>query len=41
MPANEEGASGQIVMVLLNEETARLTRGASAPETWKRCKPTS
>ena len=41
VPANEEGAGTQIVMVLLNEETVHLTRGTSAPETWKRCKPTS
>jgi hypothetical protein len=41
VPANEEGAGTQIVMALLNEETVRLTRGASAPETWKRCKPVS
>jgi hypothetical protein len=41
VPANEVGAGTKIVMVLLNEETVRLTRGTSAPETWKRCKPTS
>jgi hypothetical protein len=41
VPVNEEGAGTQIVMVLLNEETVHLTRGTSAPETWKRCKPTS
>ena len=41
VPQNEEGAGTQIVMVLLNEETVRLTRGTSAPETWKRCKPVS
>ena len=41
VPVNEEGAGTQIVMVLLNEETVRLTRGSAAPETWKRCKPTS
>ena len=41
VPANEEGAGTQIVMVLLNEETVRLTRGTSSPETWKRCKPVS
>jgi len=41
VPRNEEGAGTQIVMVLLNEETVRLTRGTSAPETWKRCKPVS
>jgi hypothetical protein len=41
VPANEQGAGTQIVMVLLNEETMHLTRGASAPETWKRCKPVS
>ena len=38
VPANEEGAGTHIVMVLLNEETVRLTRGAATPETWKRCK---
>src|SRR5262245_33967663 len=41
VPANEEGAGTKIVMVLLNEETVRLTRGTSVPETWKRCKPVS
>jgi hypothetical protein len=41
VPPNEEGAGTQIVMVLLNEETVRLTRGTAAPETWKRCKPVS
>ena len=41
IPANEQGAGTQIVMVLLNEETVRLTRGTSDPETWKRCKPVS
>jgi hypothetical protein len=41
VPANEQGAGTQIVMVLLNEETVHLTRGNSAPETWKRCKPVS
>ena len=38
----ERGRRGHaIVMALLNEETVRLTRGTSAPETWKRCKPVS
>jgi hypothetical protein len=43
VPANEPGAGGEIDMVLLNEETVRLTRKgqASPPEIWKRCKPTS
>jgi hypothetical protein len=41
VPANEQDAGTQIVMVLLNEETVHLTRGTSAPETWKRCKPVS
>jgi hypothetical protein len=41
VPANEQGAGAQIIMVLLNEETVQLTRGTSAPETWKRCKPVS
>ena len=41
VPANEQGAGTQIVMVLLNEETLHLTRGTSALETWKRCKPVS
>jgi hypothetical protein len=42
-PPNEPGAGGRIEMVLLNEETLRLTRTkeASAPEIWLRCKPTS
>jgi hypothetical protein len=41
VPNNEEGAGTQVVMVLLNEETVRLTRGTFAVETWKRCKPVS
>ena len=41
VPANEQGAGAQIIMLLLNEETVQLTRGTSAPETWKRCKPVS
>jgi hypothetical protein len=41
VPPNEEGAGTKIAMVLLNEETVRLTRGASPPETWTRCKPVS
>src|SRR5215510_10551258 len=41
VPSNEDGAGTQIVMVLLNEETIRLTRGTSSPETWRRCKPVS
>jgi hypothetical protein len=42
VPANEAGAGTEIVMVLLNEETVRLTRGgASSPEIWRRCKPIS
>jgi hypothetical protein len=43
VPANEPGAGGEIDMVLLNEETVQLTRKgqATAPEIWRRCKPTS
>lgn len=41
VPANEPGAGGEIDMVLLNEETVRLTRKDQAPEIWRRCKPTS
>ncbi len=43
VPANEPGAGAEIDMVLLNEETVQLTRKgqASAPEIWRRCKPTS
>ena len=43
VPANEPGAGGEIDMVLLNEETVRLTRKGqtSGPEIWRRCKPTS
>jgi hypothetical protein len=42
VPANEPGAGTQIIMVLLNEETVRLTRAQGpAPEIWRRCKPTS
>jgi hypothetical protein len=41
VPANEADAGSEVVMVLLNEETVRLTRGASPPEIWQRCKPVS
>ena len=41
VPANEAGAGTEVIMVLLNEETVRLTRGGFPPETWRRCKPTS
>ena len=43
VPTSEPGAGSEIDMVLLNEETVRLTRKgqASAPEIWRRCKPTS
>jgi hypothetical protein len=43
VPTSEPGAGSQIDMVLLNEETVQLTRQgqASAPEIWRRCKPTS
>jgi hypothetical protein len=43
VPASEPGAGGVIDMVLLNEETVRLTRKgqAAATEIWHRCKPTS
>ena len=43
VPTNELGAGSQVDMVLLNEETVQLTRRgqASAPEIWRRCKPTS
>lgn len=42
VPPNEVGAGTEIVMVLLNEETVRLTRAqAATPEIWRRCKPTS
>ena len=43
VPTNEPGAGSQIDMVLLNEETVQLTRQGqgSAPEIWRRCKPTS
>jgi hypothetical protein len=43
VPANEPGAGGRIDMVLLNEETVRLTRAGQAgdPEIWRRCRPTS
>jgi hypothetical protein len=42
VPANEAGAGTQVVMVLLNEETVRLTRGEASPfEIWRRCRPTS
>ena len=43
VPSNEPGAGSAINMVLLNEETVQLTRQGqtSAPEIWRRCKPTS
>jgi hypothetical protein len=43
VPTNEPGAGVEINMVLLNEESVRLTRGgqSSEPEIWRRCKPTS
>jgi len=41
VPANEAGTGAEIIMVLINEETVRLTRGSLPPETWKRCKPVS
>lgn len=43
VPAGEPGGGSRITMVLLNEETVRLTRQGreDAPEIWKRCKPTS
>src|SRR3981189_3543710 len=41
VPANEEGAGTQIVMVLLNEETVNLMGGSSPPETGRRCRPGS
>jgi hypothetical protein len=43
IPANEPGAGGEINMALLNEETVELTRKgqSTAPEIWRRCKPTS
>ena len=43
VPANESGGGGEIHMVLLNEDTVELTRKgqSSAPEVWRRCKPTS
>jgi len=41
VPASEQGAGTEVVMVLLNEETVHLTRGRATPETWKRCKPVS
>ncbi len=41
VPAGEPGSGSEVVMVLLNEETLTLTRASAAPETWRRCKPTS
>ncbi len=43
VPASEPDAGSEIDMLLLNEETVRLTRkaGAATPEIWRRCKPTS
>jgi hypothetical protein len=46
IPGGEPGAGATVDMVLLNEETVRLTRGVppgsageSEPEIWRRCKP--
>lgn len=46
VPDKEAGAGSRVDMVLLNEETLRLTRtppggAVSPPEIWKRCKPIS
>jgi hypothetical protein len=44
LPANEPGAGGEIDMVLLSEETVQFThkgQATTAPEIWRRCKPTS
>jgi hypothetical protein len=43
VPSNEPGAGVEINMVLLNEESVRLTRGGQSnePEIGRRCKPTS
>lgn len=41
VPANEPGGGSEVNMVLLSEDTLTLTRGPAAPETWRRCKPTS
>lgn len=41
VPANEPGSGSEVVMVLLSDEALTLTRGTAAPETWRRCKPTS
>jgi hypothetical protein len=42
VPAGEAGAGTQVTMVLLNEETVRLTAEAgSGPEIWRRCDVTS
>ena len=40
IPAGEAGTGTRVTMVLLNEETVRLTAGA-APELWRRCDVTS
>jgi len=41
MAASDDGVRYADGDGVFNEETVRLTRGTSAPETWKRCKPTS
>jgi hypothetical protein len=45
VPASEPGAGAEVVMRLLNEENALMTKKGvvpeAAPETWKRCKPIS
>jgi hypothetical protein len=42
VPAGEPDAGMQIVMLLVNEEAVRLTRGSAVPpEIWRRCKPIS
>lgn len=41
VPASEPGSGAEVVMVLRGEDVLDLTRGGGAPETWRRCKPTS
>ncbi len=40
VPASEAGAGSRVIMVLLNEETVRISAGLK-PEIWHRCDVTS
>ncbi|MFO1067954.1 MAG: hypothetical protein U1E14_05445 [Geminicoccaceae bacterium] len=37
VPANEPGAGGKVLMVLLDEDTVRIAFGETGEEVWHRC----